>query len=160
MEIQYLKILKDYPAAYPNDPEYEARIEGVSEDTISQLEQKYNNINPFPKALKELLYLAGKYCYVLDYNIFETQQELQEAVREWLSEKKLSINRPFFAIDAYNYGEAFLFIYLDEGDNPIVRQAYLFPRKDMPFISNLLGQSLSGYIKGQIDDVKQGINPF
>ena len=107
-----------------------------------------------------MLYLAGKYCYVLDYNIFETQQELQEAVREWLSEKKLSINRPFFAIDAYNYGEAFLFIYLDEGDNPIVRQAYLFPRKDMPFISNLLGQSLSGYIKGQIDDVKQGINPF
>jgi hypothetical protein len=158
MNIEILKYLQQYP----KKPNSQAGLQnvGISTQDISVLESQYNNGIKFPLALKELLFLAGEFCYVLDYNIFETQQELQEAVREWLSENNLSINRPFFAIDAYNYGETFLFVYLDEGDNPIIRQAYLFPRKDMAFITNLLGQSLSEYIKSQIDDVKQGINPF
>ena len=158
MNIEILKYLQQYT----KKPNSKAGLQnvGISIQDITLLESQYNNGSKFPKDLKELLFLAGKFCYILDYNIFETQQELQNTVRDWLSENNLSISRPFFAIDAYSYGESFLFIYLDEGDDPIVRQAYLFPRKDMTFITNLLGQSLSAYISGQIDDVKQGINPF
>lgn len=160
MEIQFLKYLQDNPAAYPNNPEYEARIMPISLAEIQQLEIKYNNGNAFPKALKELLFIAGKNCYVLDYNIFDNQEELQDAARNWLQNYNKTINRKFFVIDAYNAGDQFLFIYLDEGDNPIVRQAYLPSRSDIQFITSLLNETLSQYIKSQIDDVKQGYNPF
>lgn len=160
MDIQYLKYLKENPAAYPNDPEYEARIKPIPLTEIEQLETKYNNGKLFPKALRELLFLAGEYCYVLDYNIFDSQEELQDEAREWLQKYNRAINRPFFVIDAYNAGEQFLFVYLDEGNDPVVRQAYLPPRNDVQFITNLVNETLSQYIKSSIDEVKQGINPF
>ncbi|MEY8760493.1 hypothetical protein [Chryseobacterium tongliaoense] len=160
MEIQFLKHLQNNPAAYPNDPEYEGRIKPISLTEIQQLEVKYNNGNAFPKVLKELLFLAGKNCYVLDYNIFETQEELQDAARAWLQMYNRVINRKFFVVDAYNAGDQFLFIYLDEGDDPIIRQAYLPLRNDTQFVTTLLGRTLSQYIKDQIDVMKQGYNPF
>jgi hypothetical protein len=38
--------------------------------------------------------------------------------------------------------------------------AYLPPRNDVQFITNLVNETLSQYIKSSIDEVKQGINPF
>ncbi|MDR6457889.1 hypothetical protein J2786_000982 [Chryseobacterium vietnamense] len=160
MEIELLKYLQSNPAAYPNNQEYEGRIKPISPIEIQQLEVKYNNGQAFPKVLKELLFLAGNYCYVLDYNIFDTQEELQDAARSWLLFYNRNINRNFFVVDAYNAGNQFLFIYLDEGDDPIIRQAYLPSRSDIQFITSLLNKTLSQYIEDQIDDVKQGHNPF
>lgn len=39
MIIEYLKKLKDYPAAYPNDIEYKDEISGLTVLEIQQLEQ-------------------------------------------------------------------------------------------------------------------------
>ncbi|MCC2589769.1 hypothetical protein [Chryseobacterium sp. MFBS3-17] len=135
-------------------------IEPIPLSEIQYLETKYNNGVIFPKALRELLFLAGEYCYVLDYNIYDSQEELQDEAREWLQKYNRSISRPFFAIDVYNAGEQFLFVYLDEGDDPVVRSAYLPLRDDVQFITNLMNEKLSHYIKSSIDEIKQGFNPF
>ena len=158
MEIQYLKKLRDNPAAYPDD--YRDEIVGITEQEIGQLEQLYNNGNPFPKALEELLFLAGGNCYVLDYGLNETQQELQEFVRENMQEENRVITRPFYAIDVYNAGDQFLFIYLDEGDNPAVYLGEYWDSNDRPNWINLVTPSLSNFIDRKVERVKNGQNPF
>lgn len=158
MEIKFLEKLKNYPSAYPNDADYEGTIKGINLQEIEFLEQLYNNGNTFPKVLRELLFLAGSYCYVLDY-FDDTQEELQTDVREWLSNYNRSIIRPFFAIDAPNPGEQFLYVYLDEGDDPAVYQAHLPIRNDiLPF--TILQSTLSEFINVHIDMVKKRYNPF
>lgn len=160
MEIQILKYLQENPAAYPNDPEYEGRIKPISIPEIEFLETMYNNGIVFPKALRELLYLAGKACYVLDYNIYDNQEELQSEAREWLQKYNRVLNHPFFVIDVYNAGEQFLFVYLNEGDDPIVRQVHLPQGLDSQVVTNLANEKLSQYVKSQINEFKQGYNPF
>ena len=157
MEIQYLQYLRDNPQRWSSST---YSIEPIPLTEIEQLETKYNNGKQFPKALRELLFLAGEYCYVLDYNIFDSQEELQDEAREWLQKYNRTINRPFFVIDAYNAGEQFLFVYLDEGNDPIVMSAYLPPRNDVQFIETMYNRSLSAFIKFKIDRAKQGYNPF
>ena len=161
MEIKYLKYLEENSIANPNDLDYPCPIEPISLSEIETLETTYNNGNPFPKALRELLYLAGTDCYVLDYGIHKSQDDLQKAEREYLKDYGRSITRPFYVIDCYNDYESFLFIYLDEGDNPEVYAAYL-PNSmtDKPPTFWSLGKSLSDYINSLINKVKQGFNPF
>lgn len=159
MDINFLQQLRDNPSAYPNDTDFKDTIEPISIEEIESLEQVYNGGNQFPKALRELLYLAGNSCYVLDHGQYDTQQNMQTAVREWLVKYSKTITRPFFAIDVYNAKEQFLYVYLDEGDNPFVYQAYLPERRDiLPFAN--LNKKLSEYINGLINTVKQGYNPF
>lgn len=154
MQIDYLKELMNSP--YPPNMQFQA-IEAISETEITHLQQLYNNGNPFPKALQELLFLAGSYCYVLDYGIYDTQEELQEYVRNELEEVDKVITRPFYVIDIYNGNDQFLFIYLDESDDPKVYEGYYY--KD---VSNwrLVSNSLSKYINALIIRVKEGRNPF
>jgi hypothetical protein len=159
MEINFLNQLKDNPSAYPNNKDFKGTIEAISLQEIESLEQLYNNGNTFPKALRELLFLAGNFCYVLDNGWYNTQQELQVATREWLADHNKSITRSFFAIDIYNGPEQFLYVYLDEGDNPFVYQAYLPTRNDIIPFTNL-NKKLSEYINSLIERVKQGYNPF
>ena len=61
MEITYLKKLQENLdiRPYPCEP--------LPMSEIENLEQTYNNGNPFPKVLRELLFLAEEYCMVLDY---------------------------------------------------------------------------------------------
>ncbi|MEN2401076.1 hypothetical protein GKZ90_0014915 [Flavobacterium sp. MC2016-06] len=156
MKIEKLAYLRDNPIHYGKTINFP--IKPISIEEIEHLERIYNNDNLFPQALRELLYLAGKDCYVLDYSS-DNQEELQTDVREWLSNFNRSIARPFFAIDAHNPGEQFLYVYLDESDDPTVYQAYLPIRNDiLPFTS--LQRTLSDFIKVHIDLVKKGYNPF
>lgn len=157
MEIEYLKELEmnPYRYGYPqlnNDP--------ISLSEIANLEQLYNNGQVFPKALRELLFLAGTYCYVLDYGAFDTQQEMQDFVRELLEEDNISIERPFFVIDVYNCGSQFLYVYLDEGDNPAVHEGFHYFEINFNGYTHMTSSSLSKYIDSQIGAVKKGLNPF
>ena len=61
MEINYLKKLQE------NINIFQYPCEPISMIEIESLEQTYNSGNPFPKVLKELLFLAGEFCYILDY---------------------------------------------------------------------------------------------
>jgi hypothetical protein len=66
MEIKYLKELELNPTLRNQT------IKPIPESEISELEQLYNDGKEFPLALRELLFLAGSYCYVLDYGIDDT----------------------------------------------------------------------------------------
>lgn len=160
MEIQYLKTLQENPIKYGKTINFP--IEGVSENEISQLEQKYNNGNPFPKALRELLFLAGKDCYVLDTGRNETPEELQQYVRKKLNKDNLSINKPFYAIDVYNALDQCLVVFFDEGDDPYVYEVFYDYESygdEVQFIDKI-GKTLSKFIESRVKDVKMGFNPF
>jgi hypothetical protein len=97
----------------------------------------------------------------LDYGLADSQQEMQEEVRERLAKAHQEITRPFMAIDVYNVADQFVFIYLDEGDNPPVYEAtYHFRNMDYdPFIRKIQ-LSLSALLENRITRVKEGTNPF
>ncbi|SFD94047.1 SMI1/KNR4 family protein [Flavobacterium phragmitis] len=159
MEINFLKYLRDNPSAYPNNDGYKGTIKPISLQEIENLEQLYNNNSSFPKALKELLYLAGNGCYVLETGLFDSQEEMQTEARELLEKYNKNISRPFFAIDMYNSGDQFIYVYLDEEENPLVHQAYLPTNDNIPTYKNL-NKSLSEFIKHRIETFKKGYNPF
>ena len=96
----------------------------------------------------------------MDYGLNETQQELQEFVRENMQEENRVITRPFYAIDVYNAGDQFLFVYLDEGNNPAVYLGEYWDSNDRPTWITLVSPSLSDYINRLVDRVKNGQNPF
>ncbi|WP_419701259.1 hypothetical protein [Mucilaginibacter sp. NFX135] len=161
MTIKYLIQLNNYPSIIGFA--ITKTLEPISMEEIISLENSYNNRHPFPIALRELLFLAGKYCYVLDYGLTESQQEMQEWARRGLTKynRNLSISRPFFVIDIYNANDQFVFVYLDDGENPMVYEALLFELKpdEGPWIHSL-GKRLSEYIDSGIAKLLKGINPF
>ncbi len=121
MEIEYLTELINH--SYINFSGQTVKNKPLPIEEIKTLEKQFNNVAIFPKALKELLFLAGGYCDGLDYGLCETQQELQNIVKEVLEDSNLKIERPFYVIDIYNGGDQFFFVYLDEGNNPKVYEA-------------------------------------
>lgn len=161
MEIEYLTKLRDNPSRPA--PTGHWSIKPISLEEIQHLEELYNYSNPFPKALKELLFLAGNYCYVLDRGIYPTQQKMQEFVRRRMANKDRIITRPFFAVDIYNGPEQFIFVYLDEGENPPTYEGhYYFDPEvddDETWISPVTS-TLSELIDHGVDRVKEGRNPF
>ncbi len=153
MEIEFLKYLEENPIKKGISNDWPIKPIPLCE--IETLETTYNNGNPFPKALRELLYLAGEYCYVLDYGVHDSQGALQIAERQYLIDQGNTISRPFYVIDCYNDYDQFLFVYLDEGDNPPVYEFMLGEGS-----IRMIDKSLSIYINKSIDLVKRGINPF
>jgi hypothetical protein len=152
MNIQYLKSLKDNPT---RDGDMTNRPSSM--DEIISLERQYNNGQPFPKALRELLYLAGAYCIIFDYGLNANQQELQQEAREMLIEDNRTINRPFYAMEVRD-GEIFMFVFLDEGEDPMMHEA-------VPYLTDerwnrRLKMTLSQFCDLSIEDVKRGENPF
>ena len=158
MYITYLKELKNNPIKAGVTRNYP--IIPINEIEISQLEQLYNSNNPCPTALKELLYLAGGSCYVLDYGLNETQQQLQEFVRDEMLDEGRVITRPFYVIDVYNALDQFLFVYLDEGNNPAVYEGHYVDEITRNNWITPVSSSLSKYIDDLVLRVKKGQNPF
>ncbi|WP_343531982.1 hypothetical protein [Pedobacter sp.] len=156
MNIEVLKNLRDNPSdgTFANEP--------ISMQEITMLEQEFNGGNQFPKALRELLFLAGKFCIVFDYGLNDSQQEMQLDARADLPEYNRVVNRPYYIVDVYNAGEQFLFVYLDENQiDPILYEASL-PHREYevrPWVHSL-NRTLSQFIQVRLDDVKKGFNPF
>ncbi len=157
MNIEYLKILRDNPYEYPQNLEESFTIEGISLTEIEQLEQTWNNGNPFPKALRELLFLAGDYCYVFNFGIYDTQQELQEAMREDLVDNGKTITRPFYVMDTWN-ADQYYFVYLDEGENPNIYEA--LPYEDSSIWLRNTHNNIKSLAEHRIARVKKGENPY
>ncbi|MDY0990342.1 hypothetical protein SOM12_23140 [Flavobacterium sp. CFBP9031] len=156
MKIEYLKKLKENPIDFGELINFE--IEGITLNEIEHLEQLYNTGKSFPKVLKELLFLAGKYCYVCDYGPNENQTELQESIREDLLDNERTISRPFYVIDVYS-SERFMFIYLDEGNNPTIYTAH--PSSETQnWITQLSNLTIKSLIDNRVERAKRGENPF
>lgn len=158
MTIKYLQLLRDNQIPYHDDADFKFKIKGISESEIQQLELTWNNGVSFPKVLKELLFLAGNFCYVCDYGPNDSQQEMQEWVREHMKDNSRSLNRSFYAFDVYG-GDTFLFIYLDEGDNPTIFEAKPYS-DDNNWIRVLKSQTIKSIVNIGINRVKKGQNPY
>ncbi len=93
---------------------------GLTIDEIKNLEQKYNGGQPFPKAYKEYLYLAGKISGISLDTAFGFDW-LQETSKKILEEYGQEIKRPYFVIDQLDGCEQFGFFYLDENkEDPLI----------------------------------------
>ncbi|MEZ2337822.1 hypothetical protein AB6735_19395 [Mucilaginibacter sp. RCC_168] len=160
MDIKYLIQLKNHPTIKEKSTDYVNKLKPLTEAEIVSLEVRYNDEKTFPAALRELLYLAGNDCYVLDYGLSDSQEEMQEDGRKWLVKHNKTINRPFFVIDVYNGSNQFLFVYLDEGDDPLVYEAVLYD-KTTGWIHCLNNNvQLSEFIDNQLLRLLSDQNPF
>ncbi|MFK8104580.1 MAG: hypothetical protein AB8G15_18795 [Saprospiraceae bacterium] len=152
MTIQYLKKLQNNPnlSDFP--------MEGISIEEIERLEQLYNRGKVFPKVLRELLFLAGKFCAVLDFSIYDSQEEMQAEERaELLEIFNVQIERPHFFVCLASHGMP-VFMYLDEGNNPSMYQIRGQPTQER-YADHRLG-SLDMLINHRITDSLNGKNPF
>ncbi len=153
MEIKILKYLQN------NNVLYGFADKGISMEWILALEQTYNNGNPFPKALRELLYLAGDNCNYLEFGGADTAEELQEEARAKLTFAGMTINRPFYCIDTMGgYAMAiFTIIYTDVTDDDPMLCDVNYADKT---ITEYEKSSISVLINSRINNVKNGRGPF
>lgn len=152
MNINYLQKLRDNPSDGTTN-------RGISLSQIMHLEQVFNNGNPFPIVLKEFLYLAGDYCYVMDTGPWDSIEEMNiEHRADYLNIYGVTLNRPYLFLDVVG-GNGELFMFLDEGDNPNLYQMKVSPTPTNTYrrIENL---TLKDLIDGRIQDVINGDNPF
>jgi len=92
--------------------------EGKSLSEIEELEQLYNNGIMFPKAFREYIYIGGKYNSIgLDDGLDGNFIGLMEYYGKRMQKRSIQLDRPYIIFDNFE-GESFMFIYLDEGDDP------------------------------------------
>lgn len=162
MEIEYLNSLKEN--LKPRSVKSKSR--GLSVERIVELENEINNGNNFPKAYREFLYLAGDYNPIgLDY-AFEGLKNgedipaIKRVAEIEMNKNRLSIKRPYVILHYYN-DDDFIFIYLDEGDNPQPYAMVLNPLKGMDHTFPIKGDdSLSSFVDGLVDRALKGLQPF
>ncbi|HNF48266.1 MAG TPA: SMI1/KNR4 family protein [Chitinophagales bacterium] len=131
MELIYMNKLKNMPQIYNRNNR------GLTVLQIEELEKKYNNGNPFPKAYREFLVIAGEYPNLGAHYDAPGYDWMQEEARNELEECNKTIDRPFFVIDQLDGCTQFSFIYLDETDeDPKVYHCHAHPSywKDHGFI--------------------------
>ena len=154
MEIIYLKYLQANPRTLEPTGEMSIPDRPIPLSEIEQLEQLYNNGAPFPKALRELLFLAGDYCNVLEYGVYDTRQEIQEDFRDDLVRLNKTLSRPYFVIECH-LGAVYSFVYLDEGDNPLLYYCNLYEDESEWLVT--YNQTIPEYINDAIDRLKAGL---
>nr|WP_067053125.1 hypothetical protein [Mucilaginibacter sp. L294] len=160
MEIHYLQKLQENAVIRNKETGSTSKIKGITEAEIENLENRYNSGDKFPLVLKELLYLGGEDCYFLDYNLYNDQAEMQDSSREYLQDRNIIINRPFFVIDVYNRSDQFLFVYTDENEaNPLVYEVFYHGYDPGVFV-RYIGVKLMEFVNGSVDIVLNGKNPF
>jgi hypothetical protein len=108
MEIKYMTKLLEKGSfrsgMTPNEP--------MTLPEIEEMEAKYNNGNPFPKAFREYLYLAGKNGQTS--MVDEDWETTYEDFEEFEKLNNFQINRPVLLFDKSDGESVFKFFYLDE----------------------------------------------
>lgn len=103
---------------------------------------------------------------MLDYGSqTESQNDLQEWAREKMLEYDRTIIRPFYVLDIYNALDQFVFVYLDDGDDPSVYEGVYSGINEtrIPIIDGWIHElrsKLSDYINTSVENVCKGQNPF
>jgi len=157
MDIKYLTVFTQHPSySYKNG--VVDVLQPITSEEITTLEISYNNGSRFPVVLTELLYLAGDYCYVLDYGNTDSQDDIQQTARELLTDNNQNIIRPFYVIDIYGASQ-FLFVYLDEGiDDPAIYEAQPYT-KDNELV-RATGQTLLSLVNARVVRLLSGYSVF
>lgn len=159
MTIEYLQSLRDNP----NASGYRFTNEAIELSEIEQLEAQHNNGNPFPKALRELLYLAGEYCYIFDYGWttegMTSQASMQQDVHDAIIRRNPPpLPRPYYVIETRDAGTHFQFVFLDEGDKPYVYNGStrLLPIATPTYYMNT-GKTLKEFVDNSVDRQSRGL---
>ena len=136
---------------------------GFSVEKIAELE--INKGNPFPKAYKEYLYLGGDFnslglnIAIEDSESWQHIAAIKRVAEIEMKKEGLSINRPYVILHYYD-DDGFIFIYLDENENP---QPYIFepfPLGDKEHIFPVKNiDSLSSFIDDLVDRALKGLQP-
>ena len=154
MTIKYLQELQnlDYQSlgrTWVNEPK--------STTEILSLEQQYNAGRPFPDVLRELLYIAGNGCPLIELRPINLQQQ----IRSELNESGHSISQNFFGFDFLDFGSFSLVYTNDNTPDPKVYHVELDPSEEehTEFIEDS-DFTLLKLLKHRINKVNQGFNPY
>jgi len=90
---------------------------GMTSLEIENLELEMNNGKPFPKALREFLFIGGR-SGQLAINTPYNYKKLREYFDKEIRKRGETITQPYFVFGSDNDGKSFFFIYLNEGDDP------------------------------------------
>lgn len=152
MEIEYLQLME-------NTPKISWKInEPMTIEEIQDLEQKFNDNNPLPKALREFLFLAGHY----NNTHFDTWPDIETMQSKALQEMQdigELIERPIFVFSQHNSFESFLFVYLDEDQND--PEVYVYSADfslDDEDIYHKNGYTFSGLVNMSVDRSIKGLS--
>lgn len=113
MEITYMQNIRKYL-----EKNAATSQSGNSEQDIERIESDYNR--KFPKAYKELLFLAGKgfVPFGFDFGTDWMEENVWPSEKEWMKACEDKVKSAYWIIGTDEGGP--LIIYLDEGENPAV----------------------------------------
>ncbi len=136
--------------------------EGMSMTEIQDLETALNHGNPFPKAFREYLYIGGKYN-ALGFNTgLGDFKGMDTYYKKKVKARGLKIDRPYLIIDSFE-GYIFMFIYLDEGDNPTVWFCSIdedYDSEDGKSIWKLPDPNFSALVDDLVNKALKGLTPW
>lgn len=152
-----IEFLKEY-ASFDFDSHKRLTPKPMPLSEIEALEQQYNNGNPYPKVVRELLLISGKGGGVLSLYAHEIQGEVRNDMQSYNPSRV--IGRPFFAFEFSPDIPAFYMVYTDEGvDDPLVYTVH-YDEEDIPEMGFITpwgdGMTLSGLASFGIQSLKDG----
>jgi hypothetical protein len=113
MTIEYLKSYEEKKDQLDNAPVRSCTIEEIQE-----IRDLLNEGNPMPKAFEEFLFIGGKYTALpLDID-FRSIKGCSVYLKKEMAKRGVKIDRPIAVFHCLDLS-FFVFIYLDEGDNPL-----------------------------------------
>lgn len=129
--------------------------------------KKLNNGKIFPRAFREYLFLGGEFnnlgfdCHGIGF-CKEKWVKMKEYYEEEMPKYKVSLNRPYVILHSLD-GVCFMFIYLDEGDDPQVYNFGVHPdyrddNGDVIFFAKK--QTFSELINRLVDYALRGLQPW
>lgn len=160
-----IKILKKY-AENINDLKNFSVSEdkGISMERIIELENILNQGKPFPLVFREYLYLGGDFD-TIGFNgpIDGLYDKMTKGYRLRLKERRnINLDRPIIVFDSFE-GESFMFIYLDEGDDPQPWNASLdkaYDTDEGKKIWKVPHPSFSDLVNTLVDRALNGLQPW
>lgn len=94
-----------------------SNAKGMTLAEIETLELEMNKGKPFPKALREFLFIGGL-SNKLGLNTPTNYRATHDYFDKEIRKRGVDITQPYFVLDNDNDGKTYTIIYLNEGDNP------------------------------------------
>ncbi len=116
MEIEYLQNYRDNIDIL-NRNKNRSPVEPATMEEIQALEAELNNGTPFPKTIREFLYLGGNLSRLPGTLGIYHIKRFTKLAKEHLKKAGHPFTRPILVFHQLD-SEQFVFVYLDEGDNP------------------------------------------
>jgi len=112
MDIEYLKTYFENRNNLKS-----SHAKGMTLPEIEGLELEMNKGKPFPKALREFLFIGGV-SNKLGINTPKNFKTFRDSFDKEIRKRGEDITQPYFVFDNDNDGKTFGIIYLNEGDDP------------------------------------------